>query len=146
MKETSDKQTCIEDLGRHVGEEVNIKGWLYNRRSSGKIQFLLVRDGTGVVQCVFQKGDVPDELFDRLDHLPLESSLIVTGKAREDKRAPGGYELSLTDAIVVGEALEYPITKKDHGPGFLLDHRHLWLRSRKQNALLRIRSRLVKAI
>jgi asparaginyl-tRNA synthetase len=146
MSEIPDTQTYIEQLGRHVGEEVTIKGWLYNRRSSGKIQFLLVRDGTGIVQCVFQKGDLPDELYDRLDHLPLESSLVVSGKAREDKRAPGGYELTLTDARVVGEALEYPITKKDHGPGFLLDHRHLWLRSRKQHALLRVRSRLVKAI
>ena len=146
MEQTPEKQTCVEDFGQHVGEEVTVKGWLYNRRSSGKIQFLLVRDGTGTVQCVFQKGDVPDNLFDQLDHLPLESSLIVTGTVREDKRAPGGYEISLTGARIVGEALEYPITKKDHGPGFLLDHRHLWLRSSKQHALLRIRSRLVKAI
>ncbi len=146
MGDTSDRQTYIEHLSRHVGEEVTIKGWLYNRRSSGKIQFLLVRDGTGIVQCVFQKGDVPEGLFDGLDHLPLESSLVVSGRPREDKRAPGGYELSLTDARVVGEAMDYPITKKDHGPGFLLDHRHLWLRSKKQHALLRIRSRLVRAI
>lgn len=146
MTQERDMQTYIEELGSHVGQDVTLKGWLYNRRSSGKIQFLLVRDGTGTVQCVFQKGDVPDELFDRLDHLPLESALVVTGSVREDKRAPGGYELTLKDARIVSESQEYPITKKDHGPGFLLDHRHLWLRSSRQHALLRVRSRLVKAI
>ncbi|MFH1421771.1 MAG: asparagine--tRNA ligase, partial [Planctomycetota bacterium] len=123
-----------------------IKGWLYNRRSSGKVQFLLVRDGSGIVQCVLGKGDVSEELYSSLEHLSLESSIIVTGKVREDKRAPGGYELLLTTAEVVAEAQEYPITKKDHGVGFLMQYRHLWLRSRKQHALLRIRSRLVKAI
>lgn len=146
MAQDSKTQTYISDLGKHVGEEVTVKGWLYNRRSSGKIQFLLVRDGTGVVQSVFQKGDMPDELYTQLDHLPLESALAVTGTVREDKRAPGGYELSLKDAQIVGKAGEYPITKKEHGVGFLMEHRHLWLRSSKQHALLRLRSRLIKAM
>ncbi len=140
------EQTYVSELSGHAGQDVTLKGWLYNRRSSGKIQFLLVRDGTGIIQCVFQKGDVPDELFEDLDHLPLESSLEVTGTVREDKRAPGGYEMALKDARIVSKAQEYPITKKDHGVGFLMDHRHLWLRSTKQRALLRVRSRLIKAI
>ncbi len=146
MAQDTTKQTYVNELGRHADKDVVLKGWLYNRRSSGKIQFLLVRDGTGVVQCVFQKGDVSDELFEELDHLPQESSLTVSGTVREDKRAPGGYELTLKGAQVLSKAQEYPITKKEHGPGFLLEHRHLWLRSSKQHALLRIRSRLVGAI
>jgi len=143
---TNEKQTYISDFGKHVGNDVTVKGWLYNRRSSGKIQFILVRDGTGIVQCVFQKGDIPDELYEELDHLPLESSIIINGIVREDKRAPGGYEMGLKSARTVNIAEEFPITKKDHGPGFLMEHRHLWLRSKKQHAILRIRSRLIKSI
>jgi len=140
------KHCYIEDLSRCVGEEVTIKGWLHNRRSSGKVQFLLVRDGSGIVQCVAAEREFPKELYSRIEHLPLESSIIVTGNVREDKRAPGGYEISLTSAQVVAEAQEYPITKKEHGVGFLMQYRHLWLRGRKQHALLKIRSRLVKSI
>jgi asparaginyl-tRNA synthetase len=104
MAHDTNKQTYISELSGSAGQEATVKGWLYNRRSSGKIQFLLVRDGTGIVQCVFQKGDVPDELYDELDHLPLESSLEVSGNIREDKRAPGGYELSLKNAQIVSRA------------------------------------------
>ena len=140
------KHCYVEDLGKCVGEEVTIKGWLHNRRSSGKVQFLLIRDGSGIVQCVVAQGEIPGELYSRIEHLPLESSITVTGKVRADKRAPGGYELAITSAEVVSEAQEYPITKKEHGVGFLMQYRHLWLRGRKQHALLRIRSRLVKSI
>ena len=140
------KHCYVEDLGRCVGKEVTIKGWLHNRRSSGKVQFLLIRDGSGIVQCVAAQGEFPEELYSRIEHLPLESSITVTGKVRQDKRAPGGYELALTSAQVIAEAQEYPITKKEHGVGFLMQYRHLWLRGRKQHALLKIRSTLVKAI
>ena len=119
----------IEDVGRHEGTAITLKGWLYNRRSSGKLHFLQVRDGTGVLQCVVFKNDVPPELFALADHLTQESSLIVTGTVRADQRAPLGYELSVTDLELVHLAEAYPITPKEHGVAFLLDHRHLWLRS-----------------
>jgi asparaginyl-tRNA synthetase len=135
----------IEDIGRHEGETVTLKGWLYNRRSSGKLHFLLLRDGTGILQCVVFKKDVPAEQFARADHLPQESALIVTGVVRADDRAPLGYELGVTDLQVVHEAAEYPITPKEHGTHFLLDHRHLWLRSARQHAILRIRAAVVRA-
>lgn len=135
----------IEDIHRHEGEEVRLHGWLYNKRSSGKLHFLQVRDGTGVIQAVVFKGDVTPEEFEAADHLPQESSLIVTGKVRADKRAPLGFELSVTHLEVVGRAGEYPITPKDHGVAFLLDHRHLWLRSSRQNAILRVRAEIIRA-
>ena len=135
----------IEDIGQHDGQTVTLKGWLYNKRSSGKLHFLLVRDGTGVLQCVVFKKDVPEEQFALADHLPQESSLIVTGVVRKDERAPLGYELGVTDLAVVQQAEEYPITPKEHGVAFLLDHRHLWVRSARQHAVLRIRSEIVRA-
>jgi asparaginyl-tRNA synthetase len=135
----------IEDIGRHDGEVVTLKGWLYNKRSSGKLHFLQVRDGTGVIQCVVFKKDVPEEQFRLADHLPQESSLIVTGTVRRDERAPLGYELGVTDLQVVQQAEEYPITPKEHGVAFLLDHRHLWVRSARQHAVLRIRAELARA-
>jgi asparaginyl-tRNA synthetase len=135
----------IEDIGRHEGEEVTLKGWLYNRRSSGKLHFLLVRDGTGVLQCVVFKKDVTPEEFALADRLAQESALIVTGKVRADPRAPLGYELGVKQLELVHEAQDYPITPKDHGVAFLLDHRHLWLRSSRQQAVLRIRSEVVRA-
>jgi asparaginyl-tRNA synthetase len=137
--------TYIEDIGRHDGQTVTLKGWLYNKRSSGKLHFLLVRDGTGVLQCVVFKNDVPEMQFGLADHLPQESSLIVTGTVRKDERAPLGYELGVTNLEVVSEAEEYPITPKEHGVAFLLDHRHLWVRSARQHAVLRIRSEVVRA-
>jgi asparaginyl-tRNA synthetase len=135
----------IEDIGRHDGETVTLKGWLYNRRSSGKLHFLLLRDGTGILQCVVFKKDVPPETFALADHLPQESSLIVTGTVRRDERAPLGYELGVTQLELVQQAEEYPITPKEHGVAFLLDHRHLWVRSARQHAVLRIRAEVVRA-
>ena len=135
----------ISELKDHVGRQVTVRGWLYNKRSSGKIRFMLVRDGTGVVQCVLSSADLPGEAFDRFDELTQESSLRVTGTVREDPRSPGGYELSVGDIEVVQIAEPYPITPKEHGIEFLLNHRHLWLRSSRQHAILRVRHELVRA-
>lgn len=134
----------IENISQHEGQEVMLKGWLHNRRSSGKLHFLQLRDGTGTLQCVVLKGDMSEEVFQLADHLPQESSLIVTGTVRADRRSPGGYELSVKDLQVVQVAQDYPITPKEHGVAFLLDHRHLWLRSSRQHAILRVRSEVIK--
>ncbi len=123
-----------------------LKGWLYNKRSKGKIHFLLVRDGTGIIQCVMSEGEVSEDVFNTYDKLTQESSLEVKGKVREDKRAPGGYELELSDIKIIQIAEDYPITPKSHGTAFLMDHRHLWLRSKRQHAILKIRNELVFAI
>lgn len=139
------KQTYISEIGEHEGREVTIRGWLYNKRSSGKLHFLQVRDGTGVVQCVVFKGDVSEEVFGRSDAATQESSVVVQGVVRADKRSAIGFEVGVTDLEIVGAAREYPIAKKDHGVGFLMDHRHLWLRSSRQHAILRVRSEIVKA-
>jgi asparaginyl-tRNA synthetase len=136
----------IEDLGRHVGEEAQLAGWLYNKRSSGKIRFLLLRDGTGTVQGVMVKGSVPDEIFAKFDELTQESSFSMTGKVRKDERAPGGYEVEISGLSVLSIAKEYPITPKEHGIEFLADRRHLWLRSSRQHAIMRVRHRVIKAI
>lgn len=140
------EQVYIEDLGQYDGQEVTIKGWLYNKRSSGKIQFLLVRDGTGIVQGVMVKKEVAPEVFELADSLTQESSIIVKGTVRKDDRAPGGYELGITDLELVQLAENYPITPKEHGIEFLMDHRHLWLRSKRQHAVMRIRSTIIHAI
>ncbi len=130
----------IENIGAHAGEEVTIKGWLHTRRSSGKIHFLILRDGTGFIQGVMSKATVGDEAFKRADHLSQETSLIVTGTVRADSRAPSGFEIDVKSFEIVGESHDYPITPKEHGVAFLLDHRHLWLRSARQHAILRLRS------
>jgi asparaginyl-tRNA synthetase len=135
----------IDDLGRHTGEEVTLRGWLYNRRSSGKVHFLLIRDGTGICQCVASLTDLGAEAFARADHLGQETSLEVTGVLREDKRAPGGRELTVKSFRVIEPALDYPITPKEHGVAFLLDLRHLWVRSARQHAILRVRSEVEAA-
>ncbi|HTY54200.1 MAG TPA: asparagine--tRNA ligase [Candidatus Binataceae bacterium] len=135
----------IDELSGHVGEEVTLKGWLYQRRSSGKIHFLVIRDGTGLCQCVASRADLGAESFEAADHLAQETSLEVTGVVREDKRAPGGYELSLKSYKVYGPSVDYPITPKEHGVSFLHDNRHLWLRSSRQHAILRIRSEIESA-
>ena len=135
----------IEDLGSHVGEEVTLRGWLYNRRSSGKVHFLLVRDGTGICQCVASLGDVGAEAFAQADHLGQETSLEITGVVRADKRAAGGRELIAKSFKVCTPAIDYPITPKDHGVAFLLDQRHLWIRSSRQHAILRVRSEVEAA-
>ncbi|MBC8204747.1 asparagine--tRNA ligase [bacterium] len=140
------KQTYIEDIASHDGEAVEIRGWLYNARSSGKLRFLLVRDGTGLIQAVAFKKDLPEEMFNLIDQLTQECSIIVRGSIHADQRAPGGYEMSLQYIEKVGGAVDYPITPKEHGVNFLIDHRHLWLRSSKQHAALRIRHEVVSAI
>lgn len=139
-------QTYINQLSKHVGEEVTVKGWLYNLRSSGKLLFPQLRDGTGIVQCVVFKKAVSEEVWDALKGLGQESAVIVRGTARADERAPGGYELDVTNAEVVSESHDYPITPKEHGTEFLMDHRHLWLRSRRQHAILKVRHTVVKAV
>lgn len=135
----------IEELSQHAGQEVTLMGWLHSRRSSGKIHFLQVRDGTGICQCVATLGDLGPEWFAAADHLSQETSLEVTGAVRTDPRAPGGYELALRRYRVIGASAEYPITPKEHGVGFLLDLRHLWIRSSRQNAILRVRSEVERA-
>ncbi len=136
----------IKDLFQHVGKEITLKGWLYNKRSSGKLHFVVLRDGTGLVQCVFFKGNVTPEVFELSDRLGQESSIEVTGIVKAEPRSPGGYELDAKDLKVISEAHDYPITPKEHGIEFLMDLRHLWLRSSKQVAIMRIRHRIVKAI
>ncbi len=135
----------IEALRGRIGDEVWIEGWLYNRRSGGKLEFLLVRDGSGTVQCVAVKAELPQEVFARCSTVGQESSLRVRGVVREDKRAPSGVELSLREIEVVGPSVDFPITPKEHGPSFLLDNRHLWIRSPRQTAILKIRHSLVQA-
>jgi asparaginyl-tRNA synthetase len=136
----------IEDIGRHEGEDVTIKGWLHNRRSSGKIHFLILRDGSGFIQGVMSKAAVGDEMFKAADHLSQETSVVVTGTARADTRAPGGYEIDVKHLEVIGESHDYPITPKEHGVDYLLDRRHLWLRSERQQAILRIRHEVIDAV
>ena len=136
----------IEHIGEHEGQEVTVKGWLHNRRSSGKIHFLTLRDGSGFIQAVMSKAAVGDELFTTADHLSQETSVIVTGAARADKRAPSGYEIDVKQLQVVGPSHDYPITPKEHGVDYLLDRRHLWIRSEKQQAVLRIRHEIIDAV
>src|SRR3977135_1723330 len=136
----------IEDIGTHEGEEVTIKGWLHNRRSSGKIHFLILRDGSGFIQAVMSKAAVGEDVFKAVDHLSQETSLIVTGAARADVRAKGGYEIDVASVEVVGASHDYPITPKEHGVDYLLDRRHLWIRSERQQAILRIRHEIINAV
>jgi asparaginyl-tRNA synthetase len=136
----------IEDIGRHEGETVTIRGWLHNRRSSGKIHFLTLRDGSGFIQAVMSKAAVGDEVFKAADHLSQETSLTVTGTARADTRAPSGYEIDVKTLDVLGASHDYPITPKEHGVDYLLDRRHLWIRSERQQAILRIRHEIINAV
>src|SRR3977135_2156250 len=136
----------IEDIGTHEGEEVTIKGWLHNRRSSGKIHFLILRDGSGFIQAVMSKAAVGDEMFTAADHLSQETSVVVTGTARADKRAPSGYEIDVKTLEIVGASHDFPITPKEHGVDYLLDRRHLWIRSERQQAILRVRHEIINAV
>jgi asparaginyl-tRNA synthetase len=136
----------ISDLKNYVGQEVTLRGWLFNKRSSGKVKFVILRDGTGYVQCVYFKGNVSEDTFEAADKIGQESSIEVTGKVKEEPRSVGGYELDAVGLKIIQNALNYPITPKEHGIEFLLDNRHLWLRSKKQVAILKIRHRIVKAI
>jgi asparaginyl-tRNA synthetase len=135
----------IADFRAHVGEEVAVSGWLHNKRSSGKLQFLIVRDGSGFAQAVLAKAQVPAEAWTAAEDAGQESSLELTGKVRADARAPGGFEVEATGLRLLQVAREYPITPKEHGTAFLMEHRHLWIRSQKQHAILRIRHAVVKA-
>jgi asparaginyl-tRNA synthetase len=139
-------QTYIEDIARHEGAQVRLRGWLHNRRSSGKIHFLTLRDGSGFIQCVMSKQAVGEEMFKRADHLAQESAIIVEGTVRADSRAPGGYEVDVTLLEIVSEAKDYPITPKEHGVDYLMDRRHLWIRSQRQQAILRVRHEVINAI
>ncbi len=136
----------IEDIAKYRGQEIEVRGWVYNKRSSGKVRFLIVRDGTGLLQATAFSADAETPLFRTFDALTQESSVIVRGLVREDKRAPGGYELALSGIEVIQIAEEYPITPKEHGTPFLMEHRHLWLRSEKQHAVLQVRAEVIKAI
>ena len=136
----------IEKIADFEGQQVTLRGWLHKRRSSGKIHFLTVRDGTGFIQAVMSKSVVGEEAFHRADHLGQETSLAVKGTVRADKRAPGGYEIDVTHFSVIGESTGYPITNKEHGVDYLLDRRHLWIRSPRQQAILRIRHAVVDAV
>jgi asparaginyl-tRNA synthetase len=136
----------IEDIAKHEGQAVRLRGWLHNRRSSGKIHFLTLRDGTGFVQCVMSKKAVGDETFANADHLAQESAVIIGGTVRADSRAPGGFEVDATSLEVVSEAKDYPITPKEHGVDYLMDRRHLWIRSQRQQAILRVRHEVINAV
>src|SRR5512143_2013499 len=139
----------IAEVGKFDGQSVTVRGWLYNLRESGKLLFPQFRDGSGVIQGVVPKNAVPPEVFDAIKGLTQESSVIVEGKVRADKRAPGGYELDVANVQVlqrVPESDPYPITPKDHGTDFLMEHRHLWIRSQRQAAILRVRSEIQKAM
>ena len=137
----------IEELGAHVGDKVTLTGWLYNKRSSGKLHFLEVRDGSGICQCVVFKGEVSPELFQRADHLTQETSLRVVGTVREHAKQKGVFEVGVSELEVIAEpAREYPISPKEHGTDFLMDNRHLWLRSKRQWAILRVRAEIIAAV
>jgi asparaginyl-tRNA synthetase len=140
------KWVYVEDISRHAGEDVEVRGWLSNKRSSGKIRFLVLRDGTGVLQATISSPEKDHPLFAQFDALTQESSIVVRGRVRQDERAPGGYELVIADMQTIQIARDYPITPKEHSTAFLMEHRHLWLRSRKQHAVLRVRAELIRAI
>jgi asparaginyl-tRNA synthetase len=140
-------ETRIDELSRHVGETVTLRGWLYNKRSSGKLHFLEVRDGTGIVQAVVFKGNVTPETFALADHIPQESSVEVVGLVKEHGKIKGQYELDAKEVkLLAATAQEYPIGHKEHGTDFLMDNRHLWLRSRRQHAIMRVRHTIIKAV
>ena len=139
------KQTYIDQLKGRIGQEVTLKGWLYNSRSSGKLVFLQLRDGTGIVQCVVFKGN-DENVFETAKGLGQESAIIVRGTVKEDERSPIGVELDVTGLDVLQNVHDYPITPKEHGTEFLMDHRHLWIRSKKQHAILKVRHTIIKAV
>jgi asparaginyl-tRNA synthetase len=136
----------IAEIAQHENQDVELRGWLYNKRSSGKLHFLQVRDGSGIIQAVVFKNDVTPEVFERADHLGQETAVRIWGTVRADKRSPIGFELGVKGLEIVHEARDYPITPKEHGVAYLMEHRHLWLRSSRQNVILRVRHTVVKAI
>jgi asparaginyl-tRNA synthetase len=140
------KQTYISDIAKHLGEDITIKGWLYNKRSSGKLGFLEIRDGSGLIQGVVSKKEVSDATWESTEKATQESAIIVTGVPREHPKKPGVYELDIRTLEIVHLTGEYPITPKEHGVEFLMDHRHLWLRSRRQHSILRVRHEIIRAV
>lgn len=137
----------ISDIKNYEGKEIEIKGWLYNKRSSGSIKFLIIRDGTGFIQATLLKSEIKEELFNKIDTINYESSMKIVGLVREEKRAPSGYEILIKNVEIISIAEDnYPISLKEHGIEFLMDYRHLWLRSPRQNAILRIRAEIIKSI
>src|SRR5688572_6166573 len=136
----------IKELPQHVGERVTINGWLYNKRTSGKLQFPIIRDGSGYLQCVVSKKEVSEESWNDSDRAGQEASVSVTGNVVAEARAPGGVEMHVQELKLLGESEAYPISPKEHGTDFLMNHRHLWLRSTKQHAVLRVRNEVEKAI
>ncbi|MBZ5751504.1 MULTISPECIES: asparagine--tRNA ligase [Metabacillus] len=138
-------KTTIAEVGKFVGEEVTIGAWLANKRSSGKIAFLQLRDGTGFIQGVVVKAEVEEMIFQQAKSITQETSMYVSGIVREDERSPFGYELGVTNIKVIAESADYPITPKEHGTEFLMDHRHLWLRSKRQHAVMKIRNEIIRA-
>jgi len=135
----------ILDAKKHVGETVQIGAWVANKRSSGKIAFLQLRDGTAYFQGIVVKSEVGEEVFQLAKNLNQETAVLVTGEIREDSRSKFGYEIGISGLEVVGESHDYPITPKEHGTDFLMDHRHLWLRSSKQHAIMQIRNEIIRA-
>jgi len=136
---TGKDATSISRIGEKSGSEAAVRGWLYNRRSSGKIQFLIVRDGTGYLQTVVAKSEVSPETWAEAERATQECSLVVSGRVREEPRAPGGWEMTVTDVRILGTSENYPITPKEHGVDFLMSQRHLWMRSSQQHAVLHVR-------
>ena len=143
---TSTRVVRISDFKNHVGNEIRLQGWLHNKRSSGKLQFLIVRDGSGFAQAVMAKAAVPEAAWAAAEAMGQESSLELTGRVKEDKRAPGGFEVDVTGLTAVQVAHDYPITPKEHGTAFLMENRHLWLRSQRQHAVIRVRHAVVKGV
>lgn len=141
-----EENVVIEKIGEHEGKTVTLRGWVMDKTDKGKLQFLRVRDGTGVIQATLFQKSVPTEAFELAKRIPQESSVIVTGEVRKEPRAPGGYELSVSDLQAIQLAQDYPITPKEHGIEFLMQNRHLWIRSSRQHAILRIRATVIKAI
>lgn len=140
------KWVYIEDIAEYNDQKVELRGWVYNKRSSGKIRFLLIRDGTGIIQGTAFSPEKDNPLFLKINKLTQESSIVIRGLIKEDKRAPSGYEIDIEDLEIIQIAQEYPITPKEHGTPFLMENRHLWLRSQKQNAVLQIRTEIIRAI
>jgi len=140
------KTIRINEISKNIDKEIQLNGWVYNSRSSGKIGFLMIRDGFGIIQCIISKNDVDEESFNTFKKLTQESSLSVIGKVVENERAPGGYELIVLSLKVYQISNEYPITPKEHGTDYLMNHRHLWLRSKRQHSILKIRHEIIKAI
>lgn len=140
------QDVTVARIAQFAEQSVTLKGWVVTRRGSGKIQFLVIRDGTGQIQCVAGKQDVSEEVFARIQGLDLEASVAITGVIRKDERSALGFELLMSDCQLIGVSPDYPIQKKEHGDAFLMDHRHLWLRSRRQQSIMRIRHTIIKAI